>query len=110
MGEIIPGLDVNQNGLAVLLIERNWGEPEWEQVCTIFDAFDAQLNAGQKFTTGDLEKALRDALDMGYQGVKGLVSVLYWSDRWTNVCVQYAESYGNRAPTIMLDIIEDYES
>ncbi len=59
----------------------------------IFEKYDKALEASGAFNGSALEHELRNAFNIGYQEVKGIVCTFWDKGQWQSVCRKYAEQH-----------------
>ena len=102
----IGGLNETTTPISWLIKEMDWDEEDLEKVHNIFEKYDNALQNGQDVDWREFEGELNAALYIGSSTVKSIILTFFRTDKWENVCKQYA-----RANTDLgFDEIRDVES
>ncbi len=90
LGEAI---DSDENPIAALVTEMNWGENDLNDAHDIFEEVSNQLNKHITPDFGLFEEKLKDRFDISYQGIKPIVLAFYQNSQWLDVCEWYVRAH-----------------
>lgn len=88
-------IDYEKHPVEALILSKNWGPEEIEKVHDIFERWDSRLEQGDEMKSGSFEQEFKDALGIGYQGLKSIILAFYRNGQWTSVCEAYVDSFGD---------------
>ena len=98
-------IDWEKYPLEHLIICMGWSEYDVNLVHDIFKKYDDILTQDLPVNWKEFERAFAQQLDLGYQEIKSIVLAFYETQRWVNVCIQYAKSFDPRRPVELQRII-----
>ena len=102
-------LDFNQKEFIKILKNAEIDAAAWNQISNLFDEVQNSLIPGQRtFNSHNIDNRLHE-IGLGMQSIGALVTSLYFSNQWADVCYQYAKDLSNNSQNEINDIIKDYE-
>ncbi|WP_064528478.1 hypothetical protein [Escherichia sp. B1147] len=102
LGDII---NYHNHPVESLTISMDWDEKNINHTHDIFEKYDEKLSNNERLNWYDFENDLKNELDIEYQMVKQVILAFYKNHQWTDVCYQYALSFGPNIPAEFHQII-----
>ena len=81
-----------------LVLSFDWSEEDLHKAHDCFERAEMKIKAGEDFNYHILERSLKDSLGLDYQEVKSVAIAFFKSGQWTQVCEEYAKSFGDNPP------------
>ena len=90
-----------------LVIDLNWSSNDLNIAYNIFEDFEKRINHGETSLLHiDMQVEFEEKLNVNYQELKLVVLSFFYNNQFTEVCIEYAKSFGNSIPIEIKCLLE----
>ena len=100
-------IDYEKYPISSLVIDLNWSSNDLNIAYDIFEKFENKIKHAEKSLTHiDMQVEFEERLNINYQDLKLVVLSFFYNNQFTEVCVEYAQSFGKLIPIEVKCILE----